>query len=386
MIVNATIENRLGVIDRLRGASLLGVVVVNAPFLLMSTAGADPALIETGADRAAALVTWVFFQAKAYLVFAFLFGYSLTLLLAAADRKGYSTGVVYGRRLVALLMLGTAHGLLLFPGDILVLYAVLGVGLAVLRHRPDRTLWRWLIGGYLGQVVLLGLLALDRDDLSGARTGLFGVDERLRTGGLVETTMLHAQLWPTYQGTMLALQGALVASMFCAGLLAGRHRLLQRVDEHRQVWRRIRTWGLVLGVPLQAWSGWLAFAPGAGQTSYFGGLLLQYLSAPLMSAGLVALIALLPARSPAALLEPDGRMSLTIYLGESVLLAWLGSGWGLGLLGLGAAPTLLLAVGCWVVLLGFAHAWQHLGLGRGPAERLLHRLTYVAAARRPTTP
>lgn len=376
------IDNRVGVIDRLRGFSLLGVVVVNAPFLLMSSAGADPALIGTGLDRAAALVTWVLFQAKAYVVFAFLFGYSLTLFLASADRKGYPTGTVYARRLLALLLLGVAHGLLLFPGDILVMYAVLGVGLAILRHRPDRTLWRWLIGCYVLQAVLLGLLLLDGEDAVGARQALLVLDDRLRTGNPLETTVVHAQLWPTYQVTMLALQGALVASMFCAGLLAGRHRLLQRVADHRTFWRQLRTWGLVLGVPLQACSGWLAFAPGASSTSYLTGLALQYLSAPLMSAGLVALIALLPTRSPAALVEADGRMSLTIYLGESLLLAWLGCGWGLGLLGVGAAATLLLAVGCWLLLLGFAHAWQHLGLGGGPAERLLHRLTYAGAGRR----
>lgn len=377
-------DSRQGLVDRLRGFALLGVVVVNAPFLLTSSAGTVADDLTTAVDRGAALVTWVIFQGKAYLVFAFLFGYSLTIFLTAVTAKGLSPTRIYLQRLAALLVLGCVHAIVLFPGDILVVYAVLGLMLAVLRHRSDRVLKAVAAGLLVLQAVLLLVLALVPAEADGSATSLDRLDAELATGGLAATSAAHLSLWPGYLVFMLLVQGALVGSMFCLGLLAGRHGLLREVGGHRPAWLRLRRWGVGVGLPLQTASGWLALRPGSTVDEEYLALVLQYLTAPVLAAGFVAAMVLLPRRGLTRLVEADGRMSLTIYLAESLLLTVLAVGWGFGLMGLRPALTLVAALGIWLGLLTFAHLWHHRGWGAGPAERLLRRLTYAGFDRHRT--
>jgi hypothetical protein len=111
MIVNS---ERQVVVDRLRGFALLGIV--NAPFILTSSVGWSAADTVSAADLAAQVVVWVFFQAKSYVLFAFLFGYSLTILLSSPRAAGRQRRV-YLQRLAGLIVLGVGHAVLLFPGD-----------------------------------------------------------------------------------------------------------------------------------------------------------------------------------------------------------------------------------------------------------------------------
>jgi uncharacterized protein len=101
------------------------------------------------------------------------------------------------------------------------------------------------------------------------------------------------------------------------------------------------------------------------------GVALGFGSAPALTGGYVALFALATRRRGARLAEPAGRMSLTVYLGESIILSAVFCGWGLGLLGtLPAAPAAAVAVSVWLALEIFAKLW--LATFRyGPFEWLL---------------
>ena len=112
------------------------------------------------------------------------------------------------------------------------------------------------------------------------------------------------------------------------------------------------------------------------------GLFLNYIFAPILSAGIVAAIVLLPRRGLTRAVEADGRMSLTIYLAESILMTTLSNGFGLGFYGLNALAATTLAVIVWVVLLGAAHLWLH-RFAIGPAESILRAITYRLRPRLP---
>jgi uncharacterized protein len=72
-----------------------------------------------------------------------------------------------------------------------------------------------------------------------------------------------------------------------------------------------------------------------------------------------------------AVFRPAGRMSLTCYVSESVLLATLFCGFGLGLMGqLGAAAVTAMALGAWLLIDVAAHGWQRYAQ-RGPLEHVL---------------
>jgi uncharacterized protein len=389
-------HERQTAVDRLRGFALLGVLIVNTPFLMTSVAGISEATMPTGWDRVAGYVTWALFQAKSYVIFSFLFGYSLTIFLERAIVKGIDGRRAYRQRLLALAVIGAVHAIIFFVGDILVLYALLGTSLIWLRRLNDRALL-W-VGAlvYAAQVaVLAGLLALAYATRGSAVTGdtvlnsdVAAIDASWATDGILGASLTRLEVWPYAFALILGLQGFLVLSLFCVGMVAGRRRWLADPDAHQERWRWVRRWGYALGLPPSLLGAALVIAPGAEEdlVRLMVGVIAIYLTAPLLSAAYVATIVLLRPSRATKVLEGDGKMSLTIYLGESVLMTTLAAGWGFGLFGLDTGQALLVALGVWILLSAMAWLW-HRALGQnapGPAERLLRRITYAGLA--PTQP
>ncbi|WP_084529179.1 DUF418 domain-containing protein [Nocardia crassostreae] len=123
---------RLVELDALRGFALGGILVVN--ITVMSDPGGFP-------DGAATLVDAVFHN-KFYVLFSFLFGYSLTMQFRSAARDGVSARARTVRRCLALMAIGTVHAVFFFTGDVLFGYGVIGLVLLLLsRLRPRAALW-----------------------------------------------------------------------------------------------------------------------------------------------------------------------------------------------------------------------------------------------------
>ena len=139
-------------IDVLRGFALLGILVVN-----MAAFRAPPVFGEADAgalDRVATFLIAFGFEQKFYVLFSFLFGYGLSEQMARAAARGARFIPRFLRRLLGLFLIGLAHALLLFTGDILVTYALLGVVLLLMRNARDRV----LLGVAAGLVALTALL------------------------------------------------------------------------------------------------------------------------------------------------------------------------------------------------------------------------------------
>jgi uncharacterized protein len=173
---------------------------------------------------------------------------------------------------------------------------------------------------------------------------------------------------------------------FCLGLLAARHQFLAEPHNRGEQFRRAAIWGLGLGLPLQFATTWFILGPGRAVGEQADGLsgaasVLGILVAPVLTVGYIGAIAVISVRAPALLraVVPAGRTSLTVYLGESVLLTIAFSAWGLGLFGqLGAAAVTLLAIFSWTILVLAMTLWLR-RFSQGPLEALTAR--YV---KRPT--
>lgn len=391
-------QGRQHAVDRLRGFALLGVLIVNTPFLITSVAGISEISMPTNWDRAAGFVTWALFQAKSYVVFSFLFGYSLTIFLERALAKGIDGRRAYRQRLLALATIGAFHAVLLFVGDILFIYALLGTTLLWLRRKSDRTLLRFAAVFYAAQVVVMaGLLVLAFLPSSGSTNTVdstlgvevTAIDTSWATDGLLGASLTRLEVWPFALALIIALQGLLVLSLFCVGMVAGRRKWLADPDAHREQLRRVRRWGYALGLPPSLIGAALIIIPGADAdpARFMLGVVAIYLTAPVLSAAYVATIVLLRPSRMTRILESDGKMSLSIYLGESLLMTTLAAGWGFGLFGLDTGPALLVALGVWILLSIMAGLW-HRSLGPsapGPAERLLRRMTYAGISSPPAS-
>src|SRR5688572_27767150 len=119
--------------DELRGFALFGICVVNLPLLARSW---ESFLLPPQGEIAQAGVffnAWLF-EAKFFGLFSFLFGLGIFLILQSGGLR------VMLRRLLGLFVMGVIHAVLLFPGDILSSYAVLGTLFLLLRNKSTRSI------------------------------------------------------------------------------------------------------------------------------------------------------------------------------------------------------------------------------------------------------
>ncbi len=368
---------RLIHVDALRGFALLGILAVNMALFSSGfafTGIADPTF-DSWLDDAVEWTIFFLFTMKFYLLFSFLFGYSFTLQMDSAERRGSPFKPAFLRRLAALFVLGIAHAVLLFPGDILATYAVLGLILLAVRNIRPRT--AMAIAGLLTvattvAMVLVGLSGAIATDPASALIEGARSTEALR-GSAGQVLSEHLKTLPWSLGT-LAVQGPLALASFLIGLALGKHRALADPGAHGQVLRLLQWVGLPIGL-----SGALIFASFGGTHDTLA-TAVGYATAPLLTAAYVATALRVfqspRLRIPTGFLAAGGRMALTNYLTQSLVCALIFTGLGAGLIGkLRPGTVLLLTLGVFVAQLVVSRLWLRL-FRYGPVEWLLRAVTY----------
>lgn len=366
--------------DILRGFALLGIALVNIPLLAIS-----PVLHNEGADltvfsnASAAFVVMALFQAKFYLLFSFLFGYSAHYVIK--DSKA-NRGRWVGRS-VGLVILGILHFSLLFFGDILFLYGLFGLLLLAFYFRKEKTLkvWAWVIYVFTGLLflafsafTLIGeqLLALKGKVIRDL--GAPDFSEVMTSTNFVETIGSRLELWLTAAPTAILLQGTLVFVAFLVGVLAARKNSLGS-SANPGTMKKLAVWGLSIGLPVQLFAAYLFIQNAVAETysygMYLSAISINFLTAPILSAGFVGLLWLISQKLKLGVLSSAGKYSLTIYLSQSVVFATLFSGWGFGLFSkLGVLEVTLIAAATWLVLATVVNVFSKSGR-KGPMESLL---------------
>ncbi|WP_405426740.1 DUF418 domain-containing protein [Micromonospora sp. NBC_00617] len=369
--------SRIADVDALRAVALLLILVVNVAFFASGYSFhlvPDPAHDSWG-DQAVRWVVEALLAMKAYLLFSFLFGYSFTLQLDSAARRGVDFAPRFRRRLAGLFVLGILHAVLLFQGDILATYALLGLVLLAMRRVAVGTALHAavLLTGGIGFVLALaavGGVQLVTDPAEALAAGQRST-EALQ-GGIGSVIAEHVRQLPAMVGTLIV-QGPLALSAFLFGYAAGRRRLLTDVVGNRRLLRRAQQLGYPIGL-----AGAVVFASGGG-TANLTGLTVGVLTAPLLAAAYAATLLEFfqtdRGRRVVAVLAPAGRMSLSNYLGQSLLCVLVFTGVGLGLAGAVApAAVLLIAVAIYGVQLAASTAWMA-RFQYGPVEWLLRAWT-----------
>jgi uncharacterized protein len=392
-------DERVELLDILRGFALFGVLVANIcwwtqDFALPTTV--REALPTAGLDELVLAFVLVFIDWKFYTLFSFLFGLGFSVQLMRAEARGSDALPVYRRRLLVLLIIGLVHHFLIWAGDILHPYALLGFVLIFFRRASGRTL---LIAGLLLAVIVPGAYLAVR----GALTPAADFEAARKTEEALHTMNYAAFRGGSYVGvvrayatnyfsiaTLLFFAEFLTSifGKFLLGFYAGRTRLLHEPLNHIDLFRRLLVWGLPIGILANTlWlmreklMGFGYFAPSSPLVLVSHTLV--YLGLLAMTAAYVAAIVLLYQRPRWARhlshLAPVGRMALTNYLTHSVLYVVLFYGVGFGLLGrVGAAAVVAMAVLIYAAQMAFS-AWWLQRYRFGPAEWLWRSLTYGQA-------
>jgi uncharacterized protein len=374
---------RLAAIDALRGFALLGILLVNQAAFHSGFAGSLPGGGLGGAGWRTTFVDtaiqWLL-TGKFILIFAFLFGWGIHT--QASRSEGFRGR--YLRRLLGLLLLGAVHAAFLFAGDILAAYALIGF----LMLRPVRRDWpvRKLVRSAaillaVQAVVLLGIMALmaadsgeDASFLEQARRGA----EVYRTGDFRTVTVQRLSDFAFVLLSTLVLLGWGLLAMFRLGLAAAKTFAQGGAEAMRPAARRV-LWPALIG-GLAANGVCAALGAALPEPWASGAEMLQIaLFAPILSLGYLA-AAVLILTGPAGgrlvdALGTAGRMSLSIYLGQSVIMSLLYHGYGLGLSArLSSAGSVLVCLAVYAALVGFSRLW--LSVFRiGPFEWALRSLT-----------
>ena len=364
--------------DRLRGIALLGIVVVNAPYFALSNEGFTSASVASTTNAVTAFMVFMLAQGKFYLLFSFLFGYSAAFILRD-NSKPNRRRFIY--RLIALLLIGVAHAVFFFIGDILITYALLGFALLLLSRRSNKALITWSgISAAVG-VLLLLLVVAASVFVTEPDPAVLNLDRALMSGTFLEAAAARMELLPTVVLSVLLVQGPMAFAAFLLGLLASRSRLLADPSTHRQLWKRLMLFGLGIGIPVQVVAAWLQIsALRSGDLFAFDGAIgvfIGFTTAPVLTAGYIGLLgwALTKRETFMEWAAPAGRASLSVYIGESVVLSLLFSGYGLGFFGQwGALLVVLAGIASWLVLSAAAHLWLR-KFSRGPLEIVLAKTT-----------
>jgi uncharacterized protein len=380
---------RFATLDATRGVAVMGILLINIiGFAMPEQAYINP--LAWGGSDPADLIAWainqLFFEGRMRGLFALLFGASAMLVMARADARAEGAAGVHLRRMAALALFGLAHVYLIWEGDILFHYAVLGCLLPLVRN--------WGVRGLVRSAIIL--LALHTLFWSVQFAGALYFQSIATTPGA--TTEMVSQ----YRAMMASFPGP--DSPTIARDLAAYRGDYATVFEHRMEYRatiplqlllilggetlgymllgmalmksglftggwdraRIRRFMLIcyaVSLPamaaLTAWQFLSGFDPIIMMGVFLGWSIPFRVVMTLAYAALIVLLVTRFANSAVVTrVGATGRMAFTNYLMTSIVMTTIFYGYGLGLFGhVGRAEVYLFVFAMWALMLAWSQPW-----------------------------
>ena len=375
-------SSRIEGIDVLRGLALFGVLAINIVFefrvsifeQFLPPVGTIPAI-----DRALSDVLAAAIELKALALFSFLFGVGLAIQFDRLINNPRRLTLLI-RRLVVLLGIGAAHLFLLWNGDILVEYAMAGLVVLPFLFGPR---WLTLLVAAASLVLFLTMPLLPPVVQFPSHFWIFEhIAEATRAygdGGFLDVLAFRVREIPAFFPLHVLIFPRTIA-LFLFGVLAWRSGILQRASEHKSLLFSIAMGGVLFGGALTVVAqerdlfGWpsLGRAHEVMVERRLGGVVL----AAGYAASIVGLASVPAGQRMLAWAAPVGRMALTNYLGQSLILGWIFYGYGFGLFGkLSVSTAFTIGVVVYAMQAAISAWW----LGRyryGPVEWLWRSLMY----------
>jgi len=384
-------QQRMGVLDIIRGVALFGILLENMMFFrldylgflilfpdLSGLVGVPPLW-----DRVATWMILLVAGGRFLPILAMLFGLGYYMIMKRAEQKGLPPRRFLWRRMWLLGVFGILHYVFIWDGDILYSLAVIGIVLLLFMRMNTASLRKWIIGLCVAGLLVMGFFAaifpwLMEAIIPEIANYMEVYTEVFRQGSYWEVVgtrafgLLSLLFVPPFWAP-------LVLTCFLVGLYAGKAGIVDSLARGEEPFRRALFPALisaVLGIGISGWISWgtdnpLAWAI-SGVLGVIGliGCVLFYICAIVILARSTRFGKLLRP------LVPVGRMPLTTYLMQSVIATLIFYGYGLGLAGqVGAAAGVLLTIGIFACQMIFSWLWLK-SFAFGPAEWLWRRLMY----------
>ncbi|MFO0709641.1 MAG: DUF418 domain-containing protein [Sandaracinus sp.] len=359
-------------IDAMRGLCLLGIAIVNVPWIGLSPP--IPDLLWNDAHRAALsvpdLVTALFVEGlcegKFYPQFAAMFGLGAGILMARGR-------LAYTRRLLVLLVFGVLHSVFGWWGDILLNYALLGFVLLALERLPPRAILAF------SAIMLVATTAIsirfdtwfspEFDDAEAAREHAAYLGQQLAIYRDGDFVVISRHRWDEMMAFFSQYNWSYRLNTVVMGSFglwlekSGSLRRLIASPHHGRVAVALVVAGVLANASLALWAG-------------------HYIAAGnVLAMGYSASVLWLAKRPSLAwvrdALVPIGRMAISAYLGQTAAFTLFFYGYGLAMYGqLGPLGGLCLSASVWTLEVIGARLWLS-RFAIGPVEWVWRSLTYL---------
>jgi uncharacterized protein len=398
-------EERIALIDALRGLALFGIIAANMRgFAGPLAAYFHPSLVwQTRTDFWVQAFVDTFIQGKFITLFAFLFGVGFVLQFTRAEARQARFVPTYRRRLFALILLGGLHQLLFWWGDILVSYGLGGFLLILFRKRQNKTILRWALllmllpgAGMSGLILFRTIKPQTPQRVEEGRKRVVENEKKnqaeLRKTIQVYQTGSYVQIFRARLGELAQENQtqpgavALTLPIFLLGLWVFRQGIFQDPAGNRRRLRQAMVLGLLIGIPANVAAVWLQhLAPPPTSAASLTPLLviavtLNLFARPVLSMGYAGAVALLflneTWRSRLMPFAAIGRTALSNYLLQSIVCTTIFYGYGGGLFGrVHLAMLFVLSVVIYAIEAPLSQWWLR-RYRFGPAEWLWRTMTY----------
>ena len=375
-------NTRIDVADILRGIAIAGIILIHFIEHLNFFLFPDPKN-ELWATINDAVWDSTFFMlaGKMYAIFAMLFGLSFFIQHDNQAQKGIDFRPRFAWRMVLLMLFGL-FDLLFYNGDILTVYAACGLLIIPLIRASNKVIIAVIILMALQPIEFVNLVR----GLINPATPIFnlGSGELFKSiipaqsqGNIIDVAVAGIKygfpvnfLWAIENGRFTQ-----TILFFLIGIMLGRARLFYNEGNNLKIWKKVLIGSIIafaILLPLYK------YVPKATSeiacVSKSLKVALNMWKNVAMMAFIVSVTTLLyyctSAKNWMIKIAPYGKMSLTNYIGQSVIGAILFYNWGFGLYDkCGHAASFLMGIGCIALQFMFSTWWMK-HHKRGPLEQL----------------
>ena len=379
-------SKRIVTLDIIRGIAVMGIFSVNiTAFAMIEGAYFNPPAYggADGANLALWVANLILIDGKMRSLFSMLFGASMLLVIQRAEANGESPAKVHFARMAVLFAIGWLHYHLIWWGDILKDYAVVGCLAYVFRHKSVRALMGWGTGFYIFGMLFFGSYLVQ----------ILQWDQAVRAAGasrevianwndfahmvyppaadITRDLALHrggwlgiAHYWVVeksfswVQGTFFFLPETLALMLFgMAGFKSG----FLTGDWDNKRYLRWAVVGLVLGALASIVLAYADIQSRFYAPLVFGGFIVGLAPFRLVQAAGYAALVIILTRNLGPLsrrIAATGRAAFTNYLGTSLIATFVFYGWGLGYYGYAERwQAWLLVPVVWALMLLWSKPW-----------------------------
>lgn len=392
MLGGSNLEEKLGqspmfyernaTLDIVRGFCLLGILLVN---IIAFYTPLPHVMLEFWFTSAKDII-WqqyldMYVQSSFYPLFSLLFGYGIAMQFSKAQTFNRSFYSFAPKRMIAIFMIGAIHAFLIWWGDILMTYAFCGLFLiALVRFKPVILLIvAFLLNGFFhlfygGGLLLMGVFNLKVEQPSLDIVLLEKLITAYGTGSWGEAfaqRLVDLQL--QFSPIMWFVSLVTILPYMLVGAALAKWRVIERAKELKWMW-------IVLAIVFVAAGLAIKSLPIQLANTYGYTYLKVYVGGPVLAFGYLAAIVsicfIAPVQKVLSPLAKAGRMSLTLYILQSIICSILFYNFGFGLFGkIDVLTGILIAFGIYAAQLVIAELWLW-KFKQGPLEWLVKKFVY----------